>query len=1146
MTLLSIHPSEHPPKGLVEIDGEEMYCIDRFDEIPPFLMAITSDTNLWMYLSSTGGLTAGRIDENSAIFPYETEDRLHRLRGISGPITLIRAAYEARPATTWEPFDLTRLDPKLNRRLFKSPLGNRVTFVETNELLGLTFQYTWSSCDEFGFVRTARLSNHSGRRLNIELLDGLLNLLPAGVKLITTQTSNCLLDAYKRSELDNATHLGIYSMTATLTDRAEPSECLRATAAWSRGLAGATVLLNEDSIRDFRSARPIQPHTLLTGGRGAYLLNQSLDLSPGETIEWDIVVDIGFDHVHLEQLRQWLATTSDAREQIAVLTSASTQGLRKIIASADGIQMSADRIASSHHMANVLFNTMRGGLPIDGDRIGVDDFIHFVKERNLSVYLTNESALNRWADALTVAALIREAERTGVADLIRLAHEYLPFAFGRRHGDPSRPWNRFSIDLKNPDGSRKIGYQGNWRDIFQNWEALAFSYPSFIGNLLAKFVNASTIDGFNPYRISQDGIDWEVHHPDDPWSNIGYWGDHQIIYLLKLLEASQQFHPGALRRLLARPIFSYANVPYRMNPYSLITQNPRSSISFDKELHREIENRVRTFGADGKLLLDSDGTVYHATLLEKLLVPMLSKLSNFVIDGGIWMNTQRPEWNDANNALAGNGVSMVTLCYLRRYVKFLHDLLSPLEQLPVRVSAEVMDWASQLAAELARWPEKPGDTRLRRELLDEVGNHFDTYRQKVYANGFSGKVMGETTAFLPLLRAALNCIDRTIAVNQRTDKLFHSYNLLDVSSQQKADLQALPEMLEGQVAALSSGLLDTAQSVELLQSLFTSRLWREDQQSFLLYPWKTLPSFMERNLIPAELVNGNLLLSALHDAGEASIVARDARGQFRFNGDFQHARDLEAALTRLSRQSKWQSLVVAHRKGCVEAFEKVFNHHAFTGRSGTMYAYEGIGCVYWHMVAKLLLATQEIFWKAVDADDPDAPRLAELYYRIRSGLGFNKTAAAYGAVPLDPYSHTPAVGGARQPGMTGQVKEEILTRLGEWGVRIRAGGIHFSPRLLRSTELLPTPRTFQFVGVDGNDRSLELAELSAGFTLCQTPIVYHANVSSAGVEVHRRDGTVRSSSELMLNRDESQAIFERTGEIDLVRVSIPSGLFLDA
>ena len=54
--------------------------------------------------------------------------------------------------------------------------------------------------------------------------------------------------------------------------------------------------------------------------------------------------------------------------------------------------------------------------------------------------------------------------------------------------------------------------------------------------------------------------------------------------------------------------------------------------------------------------------------LGKLLVLVLARLFNFIPEAGLWMNTQRPEWNDANNALVGPGVSMVTLCYLRRFL----------------------------------------------------------------------------------------------------------------------------------------------------------------------------------------------------------------------------------------------------------------------------------------------------------------------------------------------------------------------------------------------------------------------------------------------------------------------------------------------
>jgi len=219
--------------------------------------------------------------------------------------------------------------------------------------------------------------------------------------------------------------------------------------------------------------------------------------------------------------------------------------------------------------------------------------------------------------------------------LARLAYEYLPITFGRRHGDPSRPWNQFAIRLKDEHGNPLLSYEGNWRDIFQNWEALLYSYPGFVENVIAKFGNASTMDGYNPYRITKQGIDWEVEEPDNPWSHIGYWGDHQIIYLLKLLELSRDFHPALLKTLLRQRIFCYANVPYRIKSFAETLLDPKHTVIFDVALAEHIEQRVASIGSDGKLLLDARDEVYQVNLLEKLLVPLLSKLGNLVIDGGI-------------------------------------------------------------------------------------------------------------------------------------------------------------------------------------------------------------------------------------------------------------------------------------------------------------------------------------------------------------------------------------------------------------------------------------------------------------------------------------------------------------------------------
>ncbi|NDJ61987.1 MAG: hypothetical protein GYB67_12725, partial [Chloroflexi bacterium] len=110
------------------------------------------------------------------------------------------------------------------------------------------------------------------------------------------------------------------------------------------------------------------------------------------------------------------------------------------------------------------------------------------------------------------------------------------------------------------------------------------------------------------------GIDWEVPEPENPWANIGYWSDHQIIYLQKLLEVCERFYPDKLRALLKRSIFAYANVPYRIKRYDDLVQDPYNTIEFDWAAEEASQARVREFGSDGKLLADADGRVAHATM----------------------------------------------------------------------------------------------------------------------------------------------------------------------------------------------------------------------------------------------------------------------------------------------------------------------------------------------------------------------------------------------------------------------------------------------------------------------------------------------------------------------------------------------------
>jgi hypothetical protein len=220
-------------------------------------------------------------------------------------------------------------------------------------------------------------------------------------------------------------------------------------------------------------------------------------------------------------------------------------------------------------------------------------------------------------------------------------------------------------------------------------------------------------------------------------------------------------------------------------------------------------------------------------------------------------------------------------------------------------------------------------------------------------------------------------------------------------------------------------------------------------------------------------------------------------------------------------------------------YEAVFEHHRFTGRSGSMYKYEGLGCIYWHMVSKLLLAVQENFFaaRAGAADSKTCGQLAQLYYRVREGIGFNKTPAEYGAFPTDPYSHTPKHAGAQQPGMTGQVKEEILTRFGELGIRVDDGAVTFDPALLRAREFVAQPQALRYLDVDGQWQELEVPAQALGFTWCQVPFVYRRDDNATpSVTLTFDDGQRTTLAALALPAAESAAIFRHNGRIRRVDI----------
>ena len=1120
----------------VVIKNENFYKISNVNKMRPFFMSIVSAYDHWLFISSTGALSAGRKNSNNALFPYYTDDKISESHDVTGSKSIFHVNKNNKEYL-WEPFTKTSDFIYQNERnLYKNLRGNKVIFEEINNDLGLKFSYQWTTCDKYGFIKTSSIKNLNNEDISITLVDGFQNILPWGLdESIQNNTSN-LADAYKRNELDEDSKIGIFALSATIVDRAEPSEALKSNIVFHLGLDNCKVLLSSQQLDKFRKGHDVNQEIDVKAEKGAYFIHSSISLKENEKQEWLFVGDINKSSSDIVALKENIVNNNLIEDINQEILNSSNE-LYKLVGSSDGIQLSSDRRRNIRHFANTLFNIMRGGIFDKDYLVEKNDFIKYLDNASKKCGNEMSSIISEWPHHFDLHFLRDSINQSNSEVFKRLATEYLPIKFSRRHGDPSRPWNKFFINTRDDiTGEKVLDYQGNWRDIFQNWEALAYSYPQFIDGMIYRFLNASTFDGYNPYRLTKDGFDWETIEPDNPWSYIGYWGDHQIIYLLKFLEFTEKYFPQRLNSFLTKNNFVYANVPYEIKDYKSIYKDPKNTIDFNFELAEKIEKDRLKEGADGAILKNYQGSIHEVNFFEKILTTILAKLSNFVPGAGIWMNTQRPEWNDANNALVGSGVSMVTLYYLRRFLNFFIKILKNDKSSSFEISTELYHFFEKLNLSFSKIDLNLSN-RDRKKFVDDIGEVAAEYRDRIYTSYFSGtKELVDRDKVINFLETAQKAIEQTIDTNKREDGLYHAYNLINLDDNE-ISINRLSEMLEGQVGILSSGYLSDDESLSVLDSLKSSSLFWDEQYSYILYPNKDLLGFLDKNIIPENELNKSSLLTLLVKDGNNQIVVKDIDDNYHFNGLFHNASCLISELENLP--PEYIKLAKEETDIILEIFECVFDHKSFTGRSGTFYGYEGLGSIYWHMVSKLLLASVEVTQRSIDnnSNPKTIGRLFDHYFEINEGIGVNKSPELYGAFPTDPYSHTPRGRGVQQPGMTGQVKEDVISRFHELGFYVNDGKITFEPTVLRKSEFIDEEKSFKFVNLDNEITYMDLNANSLAFTVCQVPIIYNLS-DKEDIKIIANDGGEEIIDGHQLNFEHSQNIFNRTNFIKAVHVRV--------
>ncbi|MBT8299342.1 MAG: hypothetical protein KJO52_13485, partial [Maribacter sp.] len=200
----------------IVFDNENYYKISNYDAMRPFFMSIVSDSNHWMFISSNGGLSAGRKNSESSLFPYYTDDKITESADITGSKTILHIHSEGK-THLWEPFSVRYAGIyRTKRNLYKNSYGNKIIFEEINEDLGLTFSYQWCSSNKYGFVKKATLANDTDSEIKVTVLDGIQNIIPYGVSSDLQNRQSNLVDAYKKNELHAKDGIGIFALSAII------------------------------------------------------------------------------------------------------------------------------------------------------------------------------------------------------------------------------------------------------------------------------------------------------------------------------------------------------------------------------------------------------------------------------------------------------------------------------------------------------------------------------------------------------------------------------------------------------------------------------------------------------------------------------------------------------------------------------------------------------------------------------------------------------------------------------------------------------------------------------------------------------------------------------------------------------------------
>ena len=751
------------------------YLIEGYDTIPPFSsflpgLAGRKGIPLWVYYTNRGqGVNSfGIHNKGNAIMEFNPANTAYENTAIKGYRTFVKCN-----GSFFEPFNA--LDPETQRNLYIKK--NSFWMEEINHRYGLkiTVKYFVLPNNSVGaLVRKVTIENLDSTVKELEVIDGLPKIIPFGIQNSQYKEMSNLFKSW--TEIKNVEHsIPYYTMRASNDDTAEVSE-IEGGYYYLAVKDGNVqpVIYDTEAIFDFDTSL-VHPVVFQKSSLQGVLAVKQCFYNK---------VPCGFTPMSFELG----AGSTEEYFSMTGFVSSPEQVNLKVREFCD-----KDFIDRNETMAEELVEKLTADIKT---HTGVPVFDQYMEQNYLDNFLRGGYPF-----------VFGQGDRKSVVHL-----------FSRKHGDPERDYNFFSIA-----GEYYSQGNGNFRDVNQNRRNDVF-FHNEIGDFNVKtFYELIQIDGYNPLEvrpstfrvkdcckeqvekllhssvkneqerlnriisknytpgqvsncIARYQIELSVEEEDliekllffseqniEAGFGEGYWSDHWN-YNMDLVDNYLSIFPEKEKELLfLEESYRFYDSPARILPrsekYVINKKNePRqygALVHDDEKLAREGFEKKGT-----NWLRTSEGTYARTTLFGKILTLAVNKFSSLDPYGmGVEMEGGKPGWNDAMNGLPGLfGSGMTETFELKRMLVFLYDkvMLGESVKLPMEIADFLLEVAEVLKeSEKQHWSDYT--------YWDTVATLRENFRDKVRFT-IEGSVQSIPSGKLQeLLKAFLDKVEEGIA-----------------------------------------------------------------------------------------------------------------------------------------------------------------------------------------------------------------------------------------------------------------------------------------------------------------------------------------------------------------------------------------------